>query len=88
MGRDHDVHVTPKGGGWSVQKEGKRGSKKYATKKEAVEAGRAMAQKARAHHVIHGRDGRIQQRDSYGTDPFPTRDDRGKRGRLRLSKRV
>ena len=43
------------------------------TKKEAVGIARLIAKSYKSELVIHGRDGRIQDRDSYGRDPFPPR---------------
>lgn len=69
-----NVHVTPSDGGWNVREEETGRSEYFGTKKEAVSAGRDLARRNRAEHVIHGRDGEIRQRDSYGSDPFPLRD--------------
>jgi hypothetical protein len=33
-----------------------------------------LCKKERAELVIHGKDGKIQDSDSYGKDPFPPRD--------------
>lgn len=71
-----DVHVVPSDGGWDVREDGSGRSSHYRTQREAVEAGRDIARQNRSEHVIHGRDGRIRQSDSYGNDPFPPRDRR------------
>jgi len=44
------------------------------TKTAAEAAGRKVAKQDRVEHVIHGRDGRIQDSDSYGNDPNPPKD--------------
>jgi hypothetical protein len=41
----------------------------YDTKAEAVEAGRAEAQRRQTEHLIHNEDGEIAERNSYGNDP-------------------
>ena len=65
-------HVVPSGGRWSVRRAGaSRASSLYATQKEAIESARARARSERGELYIHGRDGRIRERDSYGNDPFP-----------------
>ena len=69
----NDVHVEPLADGWAV-KEGSKRAASYATKSEALEAGRNLAKKNRSHHVLHRRDGRIEERDSYGHDPFPPKE--------------
>ena len=38
------------------------------TREEAVEAGRAQAQSLQTEHVIHGEDGTIVERRSYGSN--------------------
>lgn len=37
----------------------------------AVEFGRNIAKKQHTEFFNHGKDGKIQSRDSYGNDPFP-----------------
>jgi hypothetical protein len=68
-----NVHVVPGDGGWNVKVEGSAGASHFRTQGEAIEAGRSLARGNRSEHIIHGRDGRIRQRDSYGSDPFPPR---------------
>ena len=65
-------HVVPNGGKWSVRKAGaSRATGTYATQHEAIERARQIARNQRTELYIHGRDGRIRARDSYGDDPFP-----------------
>lgn len=68
-----NVHVVPGEGGWDVKVEGRSGGRHFATQGEAIEASRRLARGNRAEHIVHGRDGKIRQRDSYGRDPFPPR---------------
>jgi len=70
-----NYHTTPDGNGnWQVKKEGaKRTSGNFDTQKEAMDYGKELAKKTKGEHFIHGRDGRIRERDSYGNDPFPPR---------------
>jgi hypothetical protein len=44
------------------------------TKKEAVEVAREIARNNHSELVIHGKDGKIQDKDSYGNDPVPPKD--------------
>lgn len=53
-----------------------RDTSRHATQAEAITAARGIATNQRSEVVIHGRDGRIRDRDSYGNDPFPPRDRR------------
>ena len=71
MGRNQ--HVVPnKKGGWDVKAEGaERATKNLPTQQEAVEAARQIARNQRSELVVHGKDGRIRARDSYGRDPYP-----------------
>ena len=65
-------HVIPSGGKWSVRRAGaSKASAVFKTQAEAIERGREIAQKQATELFIHGRDGRIRERDSYGGDPFP-----------------
>ena len=70
------THVVPSTtDGWSVRKEGSsRAGKVFGTKHEAVTYGRERAKRLRSDLVIHGRDGTIQDVDTYGNDPHPPRD--------------
>ncbi len=44
------------------------------TKKEAEEIGRRIAENQNTEIIIHRKDGLIQDRDSYGNDPYPPKD--------------
>jgi len=66
------LHVVPSDGRWSVRRAGaSRASKVYSTQKEAIDSARSRARSEGGELYIHGRDGRIRERDSYGNDPFP-----------------
>lgn len=68
-------HVTKKNGDWRVIGEGNsRVTKKFDTQKEAIEYGRQIAKNQQSELVIHGVNGRIRDKDSYGRDPIPPRD--------------
>jgi uncharacterized protein DUF2188 len=70
-----NVHVVPKADGWAVKKEGNsRSSAVTDTKSEAESIGRDLAKNERSELVIHGKDGKIQDKDSYGNDPNPPKD--------------
>jgi len=76
MSKQKSHHVVPNsGGGWDVKKSGaERSSKHCETKKEAVEKAREISQNQGTELVIHGKDGKIQQKDSHGNDPCPPKD--------------
>ena len=66
------LHVMPRDGKWSVRRTGSsRASGIYDTQREAVEKARQMARNQHTELYIHGRDGRIRERNSYGGDPYP-----------------
>ena len=68
-------HVVPQSGKWAVKGDGsKRASKVVSTQKEAIDVARQIARNQGSDVVIHGRDGKIRDKDSYGNDPFLPRD--------------
>ena len=69
-------HVVPSpSGGWALKNAGSsRASKTFDTQAEAVKHGRDAARKDGAELYIHGRDGTIKHKNSYGRDPLPPRD--------------
>ena len=71
MGKNQ--HVVPnKDGGWSVKGEGNsKSTSNTETKQEAIDIAREIAKNQQSELVIHGKDGRIQDKDSYGSDPVP-----------------
>lgn len=69
-----NVHVVKHENGWAVKKEGaKRSSAVTPTQAEAIQKGRQIAQNERSELIVHGRGGKIRQKDSYGSDPYPPR---------------
>ncbi|MGI2261613.1 DUF2188 domain-containing protein [Shewanella sp. GXUN23E] len=70
MGKNQ--HVVKRPDGWAVRGEGNsRDTSHHRTQEEARQAARGIAQNQKSEVVIHGRDGRIRDKDSYGNDPFP-----------------
>lgn len=71
MGKNQ--HVVPdKNGGWNVKGAGNiRVTRHTDTKAEATEIARRISQNQSSELFIHGKDGKIQSRDSHGRDPFP-----------------
>ena len=60
--------------GWAIKRDhSNRISAHAATKVEAERLGREISSNQGTEFFIHGRDGRIQRRDSHGNDPFPPR---------------
>lgn len=76
-GNGENLHVVPRLDGWAVRTEGSsRATSLHNSQREAIDAARKLAQKAATQLVIHGRDGRIRERDSYASDPFPPKQPR------------
>jgi uncharacterized protein YdaT len=70
-----DYHILPDGEGWAVKRgNAKRASSRYPTKEQAIEAGRELAKRRNTDVVVHGRDGRIEELDGYGSDPVRSPD--------------
>ena len=74
MGKKNQ-HVVPLGNGWAVKGEG---NSRYTAiterKREATIIARDIAKNNKSEIVIHGKDGRIQDKDSFGNDPNPPKD--------------
>jgi hypothetical protein len=68
-------HVIPLGNGWAVKGEG---NKKLTvitdTQKDAITVAKEIAKSYKSELVIHGRDGKIRDKDSFGKDPNPPKD--------------
>lgn len=65
-------HITPHENGWAVKGEGaKRASSIHRTQDEAIDRGREITRNQGGELFIHGRDGRIRERDTHGKDPYP-----------------
>jgi hypothetical protein len=73
MSKSKSHHVVPNpDGGWDVKKGGaERASGHFENKSDAVDAGRQISRNQQTEFVIHGKDGKIQQKDSHGNDPHP-----------------
>ena len=72
MTRKRNQHVVPARGGWAVKRAGSpRATKVFDTQEQAIERGREIARNQRSELLIHGRDGRIREKNTYGRDPYP-----------------
>lgn len=72
MGKNQ--HVVPHAGGWAVRGAGnERATSVRTTQSEAIGAARDIARNQQSELLIHGRNGQIRERDSFGGDPFPPR---------------
>ena len=69
-------HVVPlSNGNWGVRGEGNPDvTREASTQKQAIRIAREIARKEGSELIIHGKDGKIRDTVSYGSDPFPPRD--------------
>ncbi len=76
IGMGKEIHVVSNpDGGWDVKRpNADRASKHFETKKEAMNWGRNLAKKEGAELIPHGKDGKIQNPNSYGNDYCPPKD--------------
>jgi hypothetical protein len=69
------IHVVPHKDGWAVEREGgKKPLSVQPRQADAEQVGRPIAQRDQTEFYLHGRDGRIREKDSYGNDPNPPKD--------------
>jgi hypothetical protein len=66
-----NIHVVPtERNGWAVEVEGTDGATShYPSQEEAIAAGTEKAKNDKVELFIHGRDGQIRERNSFGHDP-------------------
>jgi hypothetical protein len=65
-------HVIPHAGAWAVRGAGNsRATSVHETQAQAITHAREIAENQESEMLIHGRNGRIRERDSFGNDPFP-----------------
>ncbi|MBK8983355.1 MAG: DUF2188 domain-containing protein [Ignavibacteria bacterium] len=59
-------------GKWAVK--GENNSAGLKSQRQKVQIARKIARNKKSELVIHNKDGKISDKDSYGNDPFPERD--------------
>ena len=65
-------HVVPHASGWAVRGAGnERATSVHCTQREAISAAREVAIRQGSEMLIHGENGRIRERNTYGRDPYP-----------------
>jgi hypothetical protein len=74
MPKQGDVHVLPDENGWRIELKGSSRPKvTHKTQAAAWKAAKRIAQQNRSEAVLHGRDGKIRERNTYGRDPRRTK---------------
>jgi hypothetical protein len=73
MAKQDTHHVVPnQDGGWDVKRGGgQKASHHTDTKAEAEKIAREISKNQGTELVIHGKDGKIQRKDSHGNDDYP-----------------
>ncbi|ANF86060.1 hypothetical protein A7J50_2662 [Pseudomonas antarctica] len=65
-------HVVPHGNDWAVKGAGNsKATKVVGTQAEAIKLAREIAINQESEMFIHGQNGQIRERNTYGDDPFP-----------------
>ena len=65
-------HVVPHGNDWAVKGAGNsKATSVHPTQVEAIKGAREIAQNQKSEMFIHGTNGQIRERNTYGNDPFP-----------------
>jgi len=69
MSQGNGVHTVHSDGAWINEVAGRQVGDRHETKDAAVAAGREEAIARGAEHHIHGLDGQVHEKNSYGRDP-------------------
>lgn len=73
MAKKSDIHVSKHGSNWKLTQNSERLST-HQTQANANVRAIQHAKRDGVDVVIHGRDGKIRSKDSYGDDPNPPKD--------------
>jgi len=72
-----NYHVVPQGDKWAVKGEkAGRADSLHGTQGKAIDRARELAKEQKGEVVIHRPDGKIRDKDSYGNDPNPPKDNK------------
>lgn len=75
MSKGKNQHVVPYGKDWAVRGEGNtKVTSVHDTQPEAIIEAKNIAINQKSEVVIHRRNGKIRDKDSYGDDPCPPKD--------------
>lgn len=69
-----NVHVVKSKDGdeWSVKTDNsQKAYRNVSTQQEAINIGKSVAKNNSSELLIHGKDGKIRAKDSYGNDSYP-----------------
>ncbi|MBN2213981.1 MAG: DUF2188 domain-containing protein [Bacteroidales bacterium] len=72
MNKSKNQHVVKHPDGWAVKGAGnERATIVVSTQCDAISFAKKIAKNQNSEMFIHGRNGRIRERNSYGYDPYP-----------------
>ena len=65
-------HVVPHDDGWAVKGAGnEKATSVHSTQAQAIQEAKQIAQNQQSEMLIHGKNGQIRERNTYGDDPYP-----------------
>lgn len=65
-------HVVKREDGWAVRGEkNTKDTSHHVTQADAIDAAKKIAVNQNSELIIHNRQGRIRERNTYGKDPYP-----------------
>ena len=68
----NNIHVTKHPDGWQTKEAGSKSPiATFSKQSDAIQFGTSIAKVASSELFVHGRNGQIRERNSFGTDPFP-----------------
>ena len=77
MTKGKNQYVVPTKDGWGVKGQGNsKLTAKTDTKADALKIGKEIAKNQQSELTILGKDGKIHNKNSYGNDPFPPKDNK------------
>ncbi|NTW30227.1 MAG: DUF2188 domain-containing protein [Candidatus Moranbacteria bacterium] len=69
-----NLHVVKNGNSWAVKREGNPSPvSRHRTQSNAIDRATSLARSERSEMLVHGRNGQIRERNSFGGDPYPPR---------------
>lgn len=72
MSKGKNQHVVPHNGDWAVKGAGNgKATKVVETQREAIKVAREISINQQSEMFIHGRNGQIRERNTYGEDNCP-----------------
>jgi hypothetical protein len=72
MSKGKNQHVVKHDDGWAVKGAGnEKATKVTETKQQAIDVAKNIAKHQHSELIIHGKNGQIQEKNTYGNDPYP-----------------